>query len=302
MCQSPARPQPEPLISFIKTTTRPWSISKEEAARAYKAYGPATIPTSEVYEAACLCDIQDSAGHVVDRFNSTDTCQSDAIKCIMSNLARITERTGGIIPSAHTVFEDLDPKQSNPIRLVKLRQDLQRIARASDDWQEFATCIGKIRQARGTADLLTEEDGPGFYIAIFPRPHSKTFQCMLGGYTSTSTAERNKLDHTFAAGKCQGGLSATAFRNLGLDTKDTTWMPEQRAAVTGTTGHGVTRFRLIPTSQGDDEKDPSQSVNLVNEIFRSCSEWLVYWLADMGNNVQNIEAARLPAGSPRSPT
>lgn len=171
----------------------------------------------------------------------------------------------------HTVFQDPDPEQFNPIRLVELYQDLQRIARASGDWQEFATCIGEIRQALGMADLLTDDNGPGSYIAIFPRPHnSKTFQCMLGGYTLTSMAERNKLDHNLSAGKLFGGLSGTAFQNLGLETKDTTWMPEQRAAVTGMTGHGVTRFRLIPTSQDDDEKDPSQSVNLVNEIFRSC--------------------------------
>lgn len=201
----------------------------QQRGSGYKAYGLATIPIFEVYKAARLRDIQDSAGRVVDRFNFTDTHQKDAIKSIMSDLACIAEQTGGIIPSAHMVFQDLDPQQFNPIRLVELRQDLQRIARASDNWQEFATCIGKICQALGTADLLTDDDGPGSYIAIFTRSHSKTFQCMLGEYTSTSMAEQNKLDHTLAAGKRQGGPSATAFRNLGLNTKDTTCYLDARA-------------------------------------------------------------------------
>jgi hypothetical protein len=71
----------------METVKRPWGISKEEAVSAYKAYGPAMIPTSEVYEAARFCDIQESAGRVVGRFSLTDTPQSDAIKSIMSDLA-----------------------------------------------------------------------------------------------------------------------------------------------------------------------------------------------------------------------
>lgn len=41
-----------------------------------------TITTSEVYEAARIRDIQDSAGRVGDRLSLTDTRQSDAIKTI----------------------------------------------------------------------------------------------------------------------------------------------------------------------------------------------------------------------------
>lgn len=79
-------------ISFIKTTTKPFGVSKDEATSAYAAYGPPTILTSEVYKAIRLRDIQDTAERVVNRFNFTDTRQSDAIKSIMSNLARIAER------------------------------------------------------------------------------------------------------------------------------------------------------------------------------------------------------------------
>jgi hypothetical protein len=62
MCRSPAWPHninPEPRISFIKTIERPWGISKEEPASAYEAYVPATILTSEVYDAARFRDIQE---------------------------------------------------------------------------------------------------------------------------------------------------------------------------------------------------------------------------------------------------
>jgi hypothetical protein len=97
------------------------------------------------------------------------------VKYIISDLARIAKRTIFIIPWA-TVFQELGT-QFDPVQLIELHQQLHCIS-CRDDWQEFATCIGKIRQALGTADLGSDH-GPGSYIVIYSQRDSKTLQCIL---------------------------------------------------------------------------------------------------------------------------
>jgi hypothetical protein len=68
------------------------------------------------------------------------------LKYIISDLARVAKRAGGITCWA-AVFQELG-SWLDPVQLIELRQQLHCIA-CHDDWQEFATCIGKMRQALG---------------------------------------------------------------------------------------------------------------------------------------------------------
>ena len=140
--------------------------------------------------------------------------------------------------------------------------------------EAVASCIRQIQQALGH-DIVT--DGPGAYIAIFSNRTEVTF--MLGGYTSTSTAQRNKFDPNATA-----GLSGKEWRKLEAEFEfegnlTHKWKRRYGASFMGRDEEGrfqgVARFLLIPS--GD---LPSENKNNPAIVLSSSTEYLAYWIAN----------------------